>query len=286
MSSPWEFGWTQALAIIGLLIAGFGLRTFDRWRKEKIEEKRIEVAIKTLELASESISVFEAIRRTMTFPHEWQDMPSLPTGDTEQRRQQRGPYYVALKNIEARMKVFERARKLQVQCSALFGRTVEELFRPLFIALARLRTSADMLYRRDPLLQQSAVEFWNGRAADVAPPLEGDEIERMLVEFRAGIEGLCRPIVQRGYGIGSDVNWQRGLFRLWLMASVCWIGFVGWIAYLEFEHYFDDLIPVRGGVADYAARIIVPILSTLVLGLMAAWVSAGFGRKETRPPSA
>src|SRR5712671_5852641 len=66
MSDPWAFGWTQVLTIIGfaitLLIAFSGFRTFERWRREKLEEQRIEVAIEALALAYEASNVFAYIR--------------------------------------------------------------------------------------------------------------------------------------------------------------------------------------------------------------------------------
>jgi hypothetical protein len=54
MEKPWTFGWTQLLTIIGFCItigiAIGGFRTFGRWKREKIEEKRIDVAIEALAL--------------------------------------------------------------------------------------------------------------------------------------------------------------------------------------------------------------------------------------------
>jgi hypothetical protein len=29
------------------------------------------------------------------------------------------------------------------------------------------------------------------------------------------------------------MNWKAGLFRIWLVASACWIAFVAWITYLD-----------------------------------------------------
>jgi hypothetical protein len=43
-SDPWAFGWTQVLTIFGFLItlgiAGFGFRSFERWRRERLEERK------------------------------------------------------------------------------------------------------------------------------------------------------------------------------------------------------------------------------------------------------
>jgi hypothetical protein len=67
--------WTQVLTIAGFLItigiASAGFRTFERWRREKIEEKRIDTAIEALALVYESKFVFDNIRSAMSFGHEW-----------------------------------------------------------------------------------------------------------------------------------------------------------------------------------------------------------------------
>jgi hypothetical protein len=60
MADPWTFGWTQLLTIIGFIItisiAVGGFRTFNRWKREKIEEKRIDIAIEALALVYEANS--------------------------------------------------------------------------------------------------------------------------------------------------------------------------------------------------------------------------------------
>jgi hypothetical protein len=70
MDHPWSFGWTQLLTIIGLLItitiAIGGFRTFERWRKEKLEEKRIDIAIEALALTYEARFIFDSIRSEMS----------------------------------------------------------------------------------------------------------------------------------------------------------------------------------------------------------------------------
>src|SRR5260370_30510068 len=60
------------------------------------------------------------------FPYEWKDMPQ-GYGSEEERRA-RGPFYAILKRIEAQKEFFERAWKIQVRCTALFGPNVEEVF--------------------------------------------------------------------------------------------------------------------------------------------------------------
>jgi hypothetical protein len=63
---PWEFGWTQVLTIIGfaitIAIAIGGFRTFGRWKRELIEERRVNIALDVLSIAHESKFVFARIR--------------------------------------------------------------------------------------------------------------------------------------------------------------------------------------------------------------------------------
>jgi len=74
MINPWTFGWTQLLTIVGfvitILIAIGGFRSFERWRKEKIEEKRIDTAVDALVLLREMKWVFDNIRSPMSFEYE------------------------------------------------------------------------------------------------------------------------------------------------------------------------------------------------------------------------
>ena len=123
MPDPWAFGWNQLLTIAGLIItvviAIGGFKTFGRWKREKIEEMRIDVAIRALALSYKSKFVFENIRSEMSFGYEWKDMPERP-GDTEEKRGERGPFYAILKRIEAHKAFFENAWELQVECTAIF----------------------------------------------------------------------------------------------------------------------------------------------------------------------
>src|SRR5262245_16621356 len=150
MSDPWAFGWTQIFTLVGfgitIAIAVSGFRTFNRWKREKLEEKRIDTAIEALALVYESKFIFDHIRGLMAYPSEWKDMPEWP-GDTEERRGQRGPFYAALKRIEANKDFFERAWKLQVRCTAIFGPAVEETFLLLHKARRTIEVSAGMLMR-------------------------------------------------------------------------------------------------------------------------------------------
>jgi hypothetical protein len=208
MASPWAFGWTQLLTIIGFIItiaiAVGGFRTFGRWKNEKIEEKRIETAIEALALVYESKFIFDHIRSEMSFGHEWKDMPD--SYGTAEQRNARGPFYAILKRIDTNKDFFERAWKMQVRCTALFGPQVEEIFLLMHRARREIEVLAGMLLRDpEPTDQSQAnLETWNRFRADVWPAYGtmakgGDQVGEKLSEFKTKMENLCRPIIDREY---------------------------------------------------------------------------------------
>ena len=95
MSDPWAFGWTQLLTLIGFAItigvAAGGYQTFSRWKRQKIEERRIETAIDALALAYESKIVFRAIRSGFASDIDYKDMKSID-GESEDQRSRRGSF--------------------------------------------------------------------------------------------------------------------------------------------------------------------------------------------------
>lgn len=221
MNDPWVFGWTQLLTILGfaitIAIAVGGFRTFARWKREKLEEKRIDVAIDALALTYESKFIFDNIRSPMSFPYESKDMPEWP-GDTEDKRNQRSEFYAILKRIEAHKDFFERAWKMQVKCTAIFGLQAEEVFLLMQRARRSIEVSAGMLYRDPEYKTEGTRKTWEGFRADVwagyGKALDrGDEVGKKLADFVAGMESLCRPIIDRQLEKGPSLT-ARVLERL------------------------------------------------------------------------
>jgi hypothetical protein len=99
MTNPWAFGWTQLFTIVGFLItiaiAIGGFRSFARWKRERIEERRIDIAFDVLSVAHESKFVFGRIRDPNGFEGEWKNMPPKE-GESEQDRNMRGGSYATL----------------------------------------------------------------------------------------------------------------------------------------------------------------------------------------------
>jgi hypothetical protein len=71
----------------------------------------------------------------------------------------------------------------------------------------------------------------------------------------------------------TQLNWRRGLFRVWLLLSAAWI--MGWIVYLI-------LHGIQGGFQSFGDLLAIPVLligppiALLLFGLVAGWAFRGF----------
>jgi hypothetical protein len=208
---PWVFGWSQVLSIFGLLltaaIAYFGFRSFERWKRERLEEKRIDVAFETLALAYEADIVFGGIRMTVVNPAEYKDMPRLD-GESEKDWEARGLYYAISGRVRRATEYFDRVVKVQPRCMALFGPEVERVFGLVFEAREEILTACELLIwdlRNGPGPTDEDKEFWKQLRADVFRghgkfAREGDRVGAKLKRFRQEIEEICRPTIDREYG--------------------------------------------------------------------------------------
>jgi hypothetical protein len=98
--------------------------------------------------------------------------------------------------------------------------------------------------------------------------------------------------------MGRTMNRRRGLLRLWLVLSLCWIA-VGWLVRLKQEPrisssqfgYEIASSPEKQNEKEivgslnaelakrYVACVLLPPLITLALGLLGAWVVSSFERR-------
>jgi hypothetical protein len=205
-ADPWAFGWTQLLTLfgfaitIGIAIGGF--RTFGRWRREKLEERRIEIAFDALTVAHETQFIFQNIRAPLTEGYEWADMPKWE-GDTEDKRRRRGPYYAAIKRINANAKFFEKVWGIQPKCMALFGGHVEQTFLKLHQARRYIEVAAQMLAQRenDGYSQdtEDTIKLYEQFRRDVFDhggfQPEMDRVGKLLKEFVAETIALTEPVI-------------------------------------------------------------------------------------------
>ncbi len=204
------------VALIGVGITGtvalVGLRSFEKFKREKIEERRIEVALDALTLAYESKFVFQMIRARAFTSDEHEggtDVSySVPGGiKTKLRTTQLSPYAV-LKRIEQSGEFFERVRKIEPRFMAVFGAETEQIFAQLYSARTQLEAAVGQLFEMGRIEYDDDDEFTVGQVRELKELIyrgptetkEKDKIGDLTDGFRARIEALCRPIIDHQYG--------------------------------------------------------------------------------------
>jgi len=204
---PWAFGWTPLLTLLGFAItigiAVFGFRTFGRWRREKLEDKKIEMALEAMALAHECRYVFASIRNPMSTANEWSEMPRAPQ-ETDEHWRRRGPYYAIAIRISQNREFFERLFKLQPKFMALFGAQTEEIFVKCHQARRYIEASSRMLMQyADPPqpLTNNALKQRNQWEADIWEGMDEvypgtDRVTIRLRQFQQEILALCEPVVR------------------------------------------------------------------------------------------
>lgn len=71
----------------------------------------------------------------------------------------------------------------------------------------------------------------------------------------------------------AEMNWKRGLFRIWILVSVGWI--MGWTIYLLLEGVQGSL-STRGDFIEVPILLFAPPIALWLFGLAAAWAIRGF----------
>lgn len=204
------------VALVGIAVtgtmAGLGLRSFAKFKREKIEERRIEVALDALAIAYESKFVFETIRARAIARHEYENAtdPRFMVGDVgirvNIRDGQQGAYAV-LRRIEGQEEFFERVRKIEPRFMAVFGTESESIFVALYSARTQLAAAAETLFEIGHIESEDAQQISGERRElrhlifrGLTEEKENDKMGVLTDGFRTRIEALCRPIVDHQYG--------------------------------------------------------------------------------------
>ena len=212
-NDPWAFGWSQLLTIIGFCItigiAIGGFKTFGRWKREKVEELRMNIALEALSIAYETQFVFDGIRNPGSFGYEYADMKRGENESPEQY-EARKTGYPTLKRVNDNKDFFQQVFKLQPRFMAVFGPQTEVIFKELNQARVNVIVSAQAISRDDhsPFTEAKAkrrtrheADIWSGAAdaySDEELP-DGDRVQKRLDEFKNGISKLCRPVVDHEF---------------------------------------------------------------------------------------
>ena len=71
----------------------------------------------------------------------------------------------------------------------------------------------------------------------------------------------------------AQVNWRRGLFRVWVLFSAAWM--MGWIVYLIINGIKDGL-QSSGNLLAIPVLLAGPPIALLLFGIVAGWALRGF----------
>lgn len=194
---------SPTVSLIGIVaattVAIRGLKTFATWKREKLEERRIDIAVEALSIGRESKYVFGRIRDPNGFEGEWRSMP-VREGETEDERRMRGPSYATLVRLNTDKEFFDRVSRFLPKAVALLGETVEGIFEKLEIAESRVRDAALQLSWQLPVhpearseedfahRMQLRADLWAGFSSP-------DRIEKELEAFRAETEKFFRKVL-------------------------------------------------------------------------------------------
>ena len=162
-----------------------GIETFKKWKREKIEERRIETAIDALALAYESKIVFRSIRSSMSSEVDYEKMPIIE-GELSAQRSARGSYWVVGRRVYDNKGYFDRVWKLQPVVMAIFGEDIEIVFGKLHEARAMVQVASNVdlgcaLSNTEDnrvLHRQLRTDLWGGDSDDV------DRVQLCSDEFR------------------------------------------------------------------------------------------------------
>jgi hypothetical protein len=198
LTDPWVFGWTQVFTLVGLVMSGIisflGLRTFGKWKREKVEEKKLEIAFEALSLAYETQMIFDDIRRRFVREYEWADMPT--EGMSKEQIESSRSMYAIINRFSRHVAFFDRVLALQPKFMAVFGRGTEETFMKLHRARNMIQSACDFLIQVpdakmgsdewDASLQMRS-DIFDHSGPGVKEP---GRVTKLLGEFRAEVEAL------------------------------------------------------------------------------------------------
>jgi hypothetical protein len=189
VSNPWEFGLTHALAIlqicVTLALAAIGLRTFAKWRREKIEERKIPLAEDALRLVYKARSIFKDVRRPYLNDLEEEEFAGKPEGKATRMAQIRFAKYTD---------DFTELELTNLKLQAYFGRR-ESFFRNIETAHQEvLEASSSLLMVPETELPEERKKVLEAIAVKRSrSPL--DEIDNLVEKNIRDIEELTAPVL-------------------------------------------------------------------------------------------
>jgi hypothetical protein len=160
---------------------------------------------------------------------------------------------------------------MRPQCARFLSMTVRDTERGSVLCWQpdlRLVKTATTLYSTAFLRAQSTVTIVLGGAGKS--------------HTSAGLSMALRNVPRRALSPAGEpilINWRRGLFRIWLLASAGWV--MGWTIHLI-------MYSLRGGYSGNTDFVAIPILllapplALFMFGLATGWAFRGFQAKDDK----
>jgi hypothetical protein len=203
-----------SVALVGLVltasVAIAGFRSFGQWKREKIEERRIDVALNALAIAYEARFRFEVIRSPVMFDGEGDYIAGSGEDASfviRHREAQKGPYAV-LKRMRDNSGFFDKVFDLEPKFMAVFGAETQAIFELLYEAKGAVEASANVLYEEgriendpsDTEIRERQRKLRMKVFASKGKIESEDSVGQKILEFQKQIEKLCRPIIDETFG--------------------------------------------------------------------------------------
>ena len=76
----------------------------------------------------------------------------------------------------------------------------------------------------------------------------------------------------------APVNWRRGMFRLWILASSAWV--MGWLIFFAIKFASGEYTPQH--MVAVPVVLLGPPVALLLFGIAARWAIRGFDADDSR----
>jgi hypothetical protein len=185
---------TATTAVVGVVIA---LRSLDRWHREAVGKRRVELAEDVLAEFYEARDIIQAARSPLAYGGEGSTRKRFDD-ETEDQARSRDAFYAIAERLQAKSEFFAKFNSQRYRFRTYFGETslkpyeeVRGVYNEIIVAVRMLITTSR---RGEDRVDPKLTEKWEKIIWWGLP--EEDAIAKRLDDAIVEIEKVCRPIIQ------------------------------------------------------------------------------------------
>ena len=184
--------WVEIVGVIeklgGILLVGIAIYGLNRWRREHVGRKRIDLAEETLAIFYEVSEVLDDIRSRMASEDEG-------VGEDGQYSVSR----MIRTRFASRQELFNRMYALRYRFMSTFGKAAAEPFEKLHTASAKVRAAAKVLARLEHRGSHAKADeaAYEKLDAQVFGGADQDEISERIDKAVESMEAFCRNTITK-----------------------------------------------------------------------------------------